>query len=117
MTDRRAMQERGTGLRRTLAVALVANLAVAGTKMGYGELSGSVAMAADGLHALLDAGASVAGLVGGTLATRPLTARIPMGTSAMKASPPWPSVPSWYWRCCTSSVAPWPDWWRRSRRG
>jgi cation diffusion facilitator family transporter len=67
------------GLRRTLAVALVANLAVAGAKFGYGELSGSVAMAADGLHALLDAGASAAGLVGVTLATRPPDRAHPYG--------------------------------------
>jgi cation diffusion facilitator family transporter len=52
-------------------VALVANLGVAGAKLLYGELSGSVAMGADGLHSLLDAGASAAGLVGVTLASRP----------------------------------------------
>jgi divalent metal cation (Fe/Co/Zn/Cd) transporter len=59
-----AMQERATGLRRTLVMALVTNLCVAGAKLLYGALSGSVAMGVDGLHSLLDAGASAAGLVG-----------------------------------------------------
>lgn len=68
---RLAGRQRAGRLRRTLAVALVANLAVAAAKVSYGELSGSVAMGADGLHSLLDAGASVVGLVGVTLATRP----------------------------------------------
>lgn len=71
MTSGPATPKRTTGLRRTLAVALVANLAVAAAKVTYGEVSGSVAMAADGLHSLLDAGASAAGLVGVTLAARP----------------------------------------------
>jgi cation diffusion facilitator family transporter len=68
---RLAGRQRASRLRRTLAVALVANLTVAAAKVSYGELSGSVAMGADGLHSLLDAGASVVGLVGVTLASRP----------------------------------------------
>jgi cation diffusion facilitator family transporter len=76
---RQAGKQRASRLRRTLAVALVANLAVAAAKVSYGELSGSVAMGADGLHSLLDAGASVVGLVGVTLASRPPDVGHPYG--------------------------------------
>jgi divalent metal cation (Fe/Co/Zn/Cd) transporter len=66
-----ARQERAAGLRRTLVVALVANLSVAGAKLLYGALSGSVVMRVDGLCSLLDAGAGVAGLAEVTLTGRP----------------------------------------------
>jgi len=79
MTSGPERQERATGLRRTLVVALVANLSVAGAKLLYGTLSGSVAMGADGLHSLLDAGASTAGRVGVTLVTRPADLGYPYG--------------------------------------
>jgi Co/Zn/Cd efflux system component len=45
---------RGNLIRQILSVVLVLNLTVAGAKLGYGFVSGSVAMLADGFHSLLD---------------------------------------------------------------
>lgn len=62
---------RGRQIRRILAVVLVLNLAVAAAKIGYGYVSGSVAMTADGFNSLLDAFANVIGIVGIAVAARP----------------------------------------------
>jgi cation diffusion facilitator family transporter len=62
---------RGKQIRRILAVVLALNLAVAAAKLGYGFISGSVAMSADGFHSLLDAFANVVGIVGIAVAARP----------------------------------------------
>src|SRR4051812_26880015 len=45
---------RGRQIRRILAFVLVLNLLVAGAKLGYGFVSGSVAMTADGFNSFLD---------------------------------------------------------------
>ena len=45
---------RGNHIRQILSVVLALNLSVAGAKLGYGFVSGSVAMSADGFHSLLD---------------------------------------------------------------
>ena len=58
-------------IRRILATVLVLNLLVAGAKLGYGFVSGSVAMTADGFHSLLDGFANVIGIVGIAVAARP----------------------------------------------
>ena len=63
--------ERTRGIRRVLLVVLGLNLAVAGAKLGYGLVSGSVAMSADGLQSLLDGLANLVGLVGIVVAARP----------------------------------------------
>ena len=47
---------------RTLIWILVANLVVAGLKLFFGYLAGSVSMLADGLHSVLDSGSNVVGL-------------------------------------------------------
>lgn len=65
------MRERTRAIRRVLLAVLVLNLAVAGAKLGYGWLSGSVAMRADGVQSLLDGLANVVGLVGIAIAARP----------------------------------------------
>jgi cation diffusion facilitator family transporter len=52
-------------------VVLLLNLLVAGAKLGYGFVSGSVAMTADGFHSLLDGFANVIGIVGIAVASRP----------------------------------------------
>jgi cation diffusion facilitator family transporter len=62
---------RGRQIRRILIVVLILNLTVAAAKIGYGYLSGSVAMSADGYNSLLDAFANVVGLVGIAVAARP----------------------------------------------
>jgi cation diffusion facilitator family transporter len=67
----RDMVVRGQQIRHILTVVLVLNLAVAGAKIGYGYISGSVAMSADGYNSLLDAFANVVGLVGIAVAARP----------------------------------------------
>jgi len=62
---------RGKQIRRILVVVLALNLAVAAAKLGYGFVSGSVAMSADGFHSLLDAFANVVGIAGIAVAARP----------------------------------------------
>jgi cation diffusion facilitator family transporter len=62
---------RGNDIRHILLVVLALNLAVAGAKLGYGFVSGSVAMSADGFHSLLDGFANVVGIVGIAVAARP----------------------------------------------
>jgi cation diffusion facilitator family transporter len=62
---------RGNDIRHILSVVLALNLAVAGAKLGYGFISGSVAMFADGFHSLLDGFANVVGIIGIAVASRP----------------------------------------------
>ena len=62
---------RGNHIRHILSVVLALNLTVAGAKLGYGFISGSVAMSADGFHSLLDGFANVVGIVGIAGAARP----------------------------------------------
>jgi divalent metal cation (Fe/Co/Zn/Cd) transporter len=52
---------RGKRIRRILSLVLLPNLIVAAAKLGYGFISGSVGMSADGFHSLLDAFANVVG--------------------------------------------------------
>ncbi len=63
--------ERTLAIRRVLLAVLGLNLFVAGLKLGYGYVSGSVAMSADGLQSLLDGVANIVGLVGIAVAARP----------------------------------------------
>jgi cation diffusion facilitator family transporter len=63
--------QRSRQILRILAIVLVLNLAVAGAKLGYGYVSGSVAMIADGFHSLLDGFANLVGIVGIAVAARP----------------------------------------------
>ncbi|NDY41693.1 cation transporter [Dissulfurirhabdus thermomarina] len=58
-------------IRRVLAGVLALNLAVAAAKLGYGSLTSSLAMVADGFHSLFDGTSNVIGLLGLTLAARP----------------------------------------------
>ena len=62
---------RGNQIRRILSVVLALNLIVAAAKLGYGFISGSVAMSADGFNSLLDAFANVVGIAGIAVAARP----------------------------------------------
>ncbi|NIA24342.1 MAG: cation diffusion facilitator family transporter [Gammaproteobacteria bacterium] len=63
--------ERIHTVRKTLWIVLGLNLAVAGAKLGYGVVSGSVAMTADGFHSLFDGLSNVIGLLGMAIAARP----------------------------------------------
>lgn len=67
------------GMRQTLVVSFAANLAISLVKVIYGYFTGSLAMSADGFHSLLDAGGSIVGLVGVTLAARPPDESHPYG--------------------------------------
>jgi cation diffusion facilitator family transporter len=58
-------------VRRVLIWVLWLNLAVAVAKLAYGQLSGSVAIRADGIHSLFDCGSNVVGLVALWVASRP----------------------------------------------
>jgi cation diffusion facilitator family transporter len=62
---------RGNQIRQILLVVLALNLTVAAAKLGYGFVSGSVAMFADGFNSLLDGFANVIGIVGIAVAARP----------------------------------------------
>ncbi len=68
-----------SGIRRTLAVSLTGNLAVAIGKIIYGHATGSLSIYADGFHSLLDAGASIIGLIGIALAMKPIDPSHPYG--------------------------------------
>jgi cation diffusion facilitator family transporter len=58
---------------------LVINLATAAAKLGVGEMAGSLALSADGVHALLDGSSNVVGLVGIWLAAKPADEGHPYG--------------------------------------
>ena len=66
-----ASRTRTAEIRRILVTVLLLNLLVAAAKLGYGYVSGSVAMSADGFHSLLDGFANVIGIVGIAVAARP----------------------------------------------
>lgn len=59
------------GIRRTLIIVLLLNLAVAFAKLGYGLWTGSIAMRADGVQSLLDGLSNVVGLASVAIASRP----------------------------------------------
>jgi cation diffusion facilitator family transporter len=69
--QRREVVSRGQRVRRILFVVLALNLLVAAAKLGYGYVSGSVAMTADGFNSFLDGFANVIGIVGIAVAARP----------------------------------------------
>lgn len=66
-------------VRRVLVIILVLNLLVAGAKIAFGLLSGSLAIAADGFASMLDASGNVIGLVGLSVAARPPDPNHPYG--------------------------------------
>lgn len=68
---KRDTARRSREIRRILIVVLALNLLVAGAKLGFGYLSGSVAMTADGFNSLLDGFANVIGIAGIAVAARP----------------------------------------------
>ena len=69
------LMPRGDGrthaVRRLLWQILLLNLAVAAAKLGYGHLSGSLSMWADGVHSLFDGASNVVGLIGIWAAAHP----------------------------------------------
>jgi cation diffusion facilitator family transporter len=77
--SRRGADERTRQIRRVLWLVLFANLAVALAKLAYGVLSGSLAVASDAVHSLLDASGNVVGLVAVRAAAAPPDERHPYG--------------------------------------
>jgi cation diffusion facilitator family transporter len=59
------------GVRRVLWITLALNLAVSAGKVIVGQLSGSLAMVADGFHSLVDGSNNVIGLIVAAFAFRP----------------------------------------------
>lgn len=66
-------------IQRVLGLTLALNLLVAFGKLGVGIVSGSLAIAADGLHSLIDASSNVVALVANRLAGRPADDDHPYG--------------------------------------
>ena len=64
---------------RLLRLILMLNLGVAVTKLVLGRVAGSLALTADGFHALLDSASNVVGLIGVGVARRPPDADHPYG--------------------------------------
>jgi cation diffusion facilitator family transporter len=78
-------QARDRAVRRVLWVVLGLNLAVAAAKLGLGQWIGSLALTADGFHALLDSSSNVVGLVGLAVAARPPDPGHPYGHRRFEA--------------------------------
>ena len=66
-------------VRRILIIIFVINIATALAKGGYGLLTNSLSMSADGLHSLFDSTSNIIGLVGISLAARPPNKEYPYG--------------------------------------
>ena len=66
-------------VRRILIIIFVLNIAVALLKGGYGLLTNSLSMSADGLHSLFDSTSNIIGLVGISIASRPPDKEHPYG--------------------------------------
>jgi cation diffusion facilitator family transporter len=78
-------RERDRSVARVLWVVLALNLAVAAAKLLVGTLVGSLALVADGVHAVLDAGSNVVGLIGAAAARRPPDDEHPYGHRRFEA--------------------------------
>jgi cation diffusion facilitator family transporter len=72
-------EQRARAVQRVVAAILVLNVLVALVKGVYGWLSGSLAVASDALHSLLDAGSNVVGLVVLRYASHPPDEEHPYG--------------------------------------
>ncbi|OPY50518.1 MAG: ferrous iron efflux protein F [Methanosaeta sp. PtaU1.Bin112] len=68
-------------VRRILIMIFLINIATALAKGGYGLLTGSLSMSADGVHSLFDGTSNIIGLVGISLASRPADKEHPYGHS------------------------------------
>ncbi len=66
-------------VRRILIIIFVINIATAFAKGGYGLLTNSLSMSADGLHSIFDSTSNIIGLVGISLAARPPDKEYPYG--------------------------------------
>ncbi len=77
--DDPALAGRAASIRRVLWIILFLNLAVAVAKLAWGTVTHSAAMQADGFHSLFDGASNVVGLVGMSMAARPVDRDHPYG--------------------------------------
>ena len=70
---------RTSEVRRVLATILVLNFLVAAAKITFGTLTGSLAIAADGFHSIMDASGNVVALIGLAVSARPPDPNHPYG--------------------------------------
>jgi cation diffusion facilitator family transporter len=80
-----SLLERNRKVRFVLAAILGANWAVALAKLGFGLLSDSAAVTADGLHSFIDGGSNVLGLVAMSVASQPADKEHPYGHGKFEA--------------------------------
>jgi cation diffusion facilitator family transporter len=78
-------QDRRRSVRSIFLVVLVANLALAITKLMYGVSGGLLTMVADGLHSLLDCSANALAAVGSHISMKPPDADHPYGHRKFEA--------------------------------
>jgi cation diffusion facilitator family transporter len=79
VTDQHPRDRRTRAIRMTLAGVLVLNVVVALAKLGYGLMTNSLSMTADGLNSLMDGASNVVGLIGLAVAARPPDPNHPYG--------------------------------------
>lgn len=71
MADHSAHRDRAGEVRKVLLVEMLLNLLVSAAKGVYGLSIGSLAIAADGVHSLLDAASNIVGMIATGAAARP----------------------------------------------
>lgn len=76
-----------TSVKRILIIVLVLNIGVALAKIIYGYWTNSLSIISDGFHSLFDGTSNVIGIIGITIASRPLDKIHTYGHA--KPSPPW----------------------------
>ncbi|HTM20433.1 MAG TPA: cation diffusion facilitator family transporter [Kofleriaceae bacterium] len=74
-----ARDPRSAAIRRVLLITLALNLVVAAAKIVFGAWTGSLAIASDGIHSVIDAGVNVIGLFTMRAAAAPPDAEHPYG--------------------------------------
>lgn len=79
-------EARGRAVRKVLWITLALNLAVAGSKLGYGYFSGLVSLQAEGFHSAFDALSNIIGLVALGIARKPADPEHPYGHRKLEAA-------------------------------
>jgi cation diffusion facilitator family transporter len=74
-----SIDRKATAVRRVVVIVLVLNLAVAAAKFVYAAASGSLAVATDAIHSLIDASSNVVGIIALRAAVSPPDAEHPYG--------------------------------------
>ena len=80
-----AAKKRARGVRRVLLITLFLNFLVAGAKLGYGHMTETLSMVADGFHSLLDGTSNIIGLIAMGFAAKPPDRNHPYGHRKIEA--------------------------------